>query len=98
MKELSDDEKSLVVGEENGRLKFKEGIEIAQCPICCERLLKEGHSQEEIDSLGLADIPDSWTKCGVCGTSFEWFDWLIFFKERRTTSCRIAYFQWVLWK
>lgn len=71
LKELSDDEKSLVVGEENGRLKFKEGIEIAQCPICCERLLKEGHSQEEIDSLGLADIPDSWTKCGVCGTSFE---------------------------
>lgn len=71
LKELSDDEKSLVIGEENGVLKFKSGIEIAQCPICCERLIKEGHSQEEIDSLGLADIPDGWTKCGVCGTSFE---------------------------
>lgn len=71
LKDLSDDEKSLVVGEENGILKFKSGIEIAQCPICCEHLIEEGHSQEEIDSLGLADIPDEWTKCGICGTSFE---------------------------
>ena len=55
----------------HGILKFKSGIEIAQCPICCEHLIEEGHSQEEIDSLGLADIPDEWTKCGICGTSFE---------------------------
>ena len=70
LKDLSDEDKSLVVGCENGKLIYKEGIDIAQCPSCMERLKKEGYTEEEINANGLADIPDAWSKCGVCGVSF----------------------------
>ena len=70
LKELTDEEKSLIVGYEDNKFKYKEGIDIAQCPTCLERLLKEGYSEEEIDKQSLADIADNFTTCPYCGQKF----------------------------
>lgn len=70
LKELTDEEKSLIVGYEDNKFKYKEGIDIAQCPTCVERLLKEGYSEEEIDKQSLADIADNFTTCPYCGQKF----------------------------
>lgn len=65
--ELSDEEKSMVVGwdDENSVFKFKEGIEMAECPCCAENGIPCPPNQEG------NDIPDMFTKCIYCGTSFE---------------------------
>lgn len=70
LKELTDEEKSLIVGYEDNKFKYKEGIDIAQCPTCLERLLKEGYNEEEIDKQSLADIADNFTTCPYCGQKF----------------------------
>ena len=70
LKELTDEEKSLIVGYEDNKFKYKEGIDIAQCPTCLERLLKEGYSEEEIDKQSLADIADDFKTCPYCGQKF----------------------------